>query len=224
MKAKKKNYYYNICAAIALLIALMLLAGCNGGNAAPGGDAGSGDGGGQGGAESALSGATEDILAKIIDDATAALGENDAMPMTFIDPVAAENAPGTIGLLQDDFVSYVDEATVATASISTFAFQAAVIKCKSADDAITVSGCIEGGYDSGKWICVFPEQSLVAVSGPYVLLAAGSERQTNELAAAFRKLAGEAASGPNVFYKGETGGAADGGMALDIGSETPELE
>ena len=189
---KRKLYYY-ICIVLALMLGVATLAGCKDG----GGD------GGNGSAESALSGPTADILQHILDEATAALG--DEVPATFVDPVTAEIAPSELGVLQDDFVSYVDEATAAKAAIATFAFQVAVIKCSSEDDAKTINEQIMKEYDSTKWVCVFPEQSVTIVSGSYILLAVGYEAQVTELTDAFKELAGGAYSAPNIFYEGETG-------------------
>lgn len=204
MMKRKTNYY--ICIVLTLMLVLVSLSGCKGGEA-QGTDKGGTDGGSEGAKESALSGSTEDILQKILDEAIVALG--DEVPAYFIDPVTSENAPGMIGVLQDDFVSYVDEAAAATAAISTFAFQAAVIKCDDADNAKTIDKQITSGYDSGKWICAFPEQSMTVVSDSYILLAVGSVAQVTELSAAFKELAGGVASAPNIFYKGEVGGSLD---------------
>ena len=201
---KRKTYYY-ICIILALMLAAASLAGCKGENdqTGDGGDA----------TQSSLTGTTADILQQILDEAIAALGSE--MPATISDPVTSETSPGLLGVLQDDFVSYVDEATVATAAIGTFAFQVAVIKCNSEDDAKTINEQIMKGYDSGKWICVFPEQSSTMVSGSYVFLAVGSVSQVGELSAAFNDLAGVGSS-QDIFYKGETGGGEAGG-GLDIG-------
>ncbi len=49
-----------------------------------------------------------------------------------------------------------------------------------------INEMIINGYDSGKWICVMPEQSLTSVSGSYVLLAVGSKAQTDAIAEVVR--------------------------------------
>ena len=198
---------------ITLLLIAALLAGCSGtGNNDAANDAGTtgndaGGDQGQSAPESALTGTTADILEIIIDEAAASIGGEYPLPETLIDPVTPENAPGMLGITPDDFVSLVDEATSAIGAIFTFAFQVAVVKCNDANDALTVSGMIQSGYDSGKWISVIPEQSLTMVSGPYVLLAVGTVTQTDALAAAFKDAAGEVTIGPVIFYQGELGGA-----------------
>jgi hypothetical protein len=210
---KKKSYRY-ISIVIALLLVIAVFAGCNGGGS---GDGGGGDGGA---AVSQLSGPTEEILQTILDEATASINEEFAIPATFTDPVTSENAPGMLGMTPDDFVSFVDEATVATAAIATFAFQVAVIKANSVGEVGNIIELVMDGYDSGKWICVFPERSLVMGSGQYVLLAVGTVTQTDALVEAFRNEAGGVAFNPNIFYEGEVGGfdgGEGGGMGLDIG-------
>ena len=201
--------------ALALVLAALLLAGCNGkGKGGP--DTSPSENGGKNPAATALSGPTVDILQQVLDDATANLDEN-AIPATFTDPLNSETAPATLGITPDDYASFVDEATSATAAINTFAFEVAVARCKSDKDAATVAELIQNGYDSGKWVCVIPERSMTIVSGSYVLLAVGKEAQTNELAAAFKKAAGGVVSSENTFYEGETGGAAGGD--IEIGDE-----
>jgi len=201
-----------------------VFAGCSGGGT---GGAGGGQSGGSGGGQAAgdtLKGATADILQDIMDKAGATLGEADAMPGTFTDPITAENAPGMIGLTPDDFVSFVDEATGATGALNVQAFQVAVVKCNEAQEAGIINEMIQASYDSGKWICVFPEQSLTMISGSYLLLAVGRTTETDALAEAFKSAAGGNVQGPYVFYTGETGGGDfgedfGGGLGLEIGIE-----
>ena len=215
---KGKKAYYIICMLLTVMLIAASFSGCKK-------DGGSGANGGSGGTESALSGSSADVLQQVLDDATAALG--DGIPATFVDPVTAENSPAMIGVLSDDFVSFVEEATSASAMINTFAFRAAVIKCKSAGDASMVLELIMDGFDSGQWVCVFPEQSMAMVSGAYVLLAVGTVAQVTELGDAFRAQAGGVAFAPNIFYEGEIGGGAadgEGGMAIAGGPAPLDLE
>jgi len=199
---------------IIIIFAAMFVAGCNGG---AGGTAGGDEGGPAAGADT-LSGAAADILQEVMDAAGKALGEADAMPATLTDPITAENAPGMIGLTPDDFVSFVEDAAGAIGALNVMAFQAVVLKCANLQDAELVNGMILVGYDSGKWICVFPEQSLTMVSGSYLLLAVGRMAETDALAEAFTAAAGGNADGPFVFYTGETGGGIlDGDFDGDIG-------
>ena len=208
---RQKNKIYFLI--ITLLLAVALLAGCTDGvgsgaggpaGEAPGDPAGENPGGGNGGAADTLKGTTAEILQQILDGAA-----GGQLPASFSDPVTAENAPAMLGLLPDDFVSFAEEATGAIGALITDAFQAALIKCNNADDALIVSAIIQSGFDSGKWIEVFPERSLTMVSGSYVLLAVGSRTETEALAEAFKAVAGGNVSDPVVFYEGETGGVAD---------------
>jgi hypothetical protein len=206
------------------LITIMLFSGCSGGNDGGGaaGDSGTGaeatDTGNSNAASDALTGSTADILQQMLNDAGAALGEENQLPEVLTDPVTAENSPGMLGVIADDFVGYVTEATSATAAINTSAFEIALIKCGGAETATTVEDLINSGFDSGKWICVMPEQSLTAVSGSYVLLAVGGKTQTDAIAGAFSAAAGGEASDPRIFYAGETGG--DRSSDTDSGDDT----
>ena len=202
-----------------ILLSVALLAGCSdGAGEADGSLSPGGENGGQAEDSSALEGTTDAILQQVLDETAAALGEVDAMPSTLIDPITTENAPGILGLIPDDFTGYVDEATVALGALNVNAFQVAVVKCIDADSTQTINEQIKSGFDSAKWICVFPEQSLTVVSGSYVLLAVGSKAQTEALAEAFSTIAVKA-SAPEIFYEGETGGGGEdfgGGMAITL--------
>jgi len=206
-----------IGAWVTVLLIVALMAGCSGGAGGSGGNGDMPDGtDNSGGSADTLTGATDGILSQVIDAAGATLTGNDALPGLLTDPITIDNAPGMLGLIPDDFTEYVTEATVAQGAINTFAFQVALVKCNDAESAQTVNEQIKTGFDSGKWICVFPEQSLTVVSGSYVLLAVGTKAQTDALASAFASAAGSSASAPEIFYTGETGGGDLGGGA-DIG-------
>ena len=220
-KSMKKNI--KIMAALSICI-LLLFAGCggsgSGSGSGSGGSGGAGDPGGAGGGAvtDTLTIATADLAQQLLDTAKNSINNKDAIPETFVDPITSENSPGMLGMTPDDFVSFVDEATSATGMLMTQAFQVAVVKCKDIQDAELVDGMIRNGFDSGKWICVFPEQSLTMVSGSYVLLAVGSLTATDALAEAFGEAAGGNVKGPNIFYSGETGGGVGGGgLGLDLG-------
>jgi hypothetical protein len=207
MKTRKRSV--RMAGALAVLIVFaMLFAGCEEGPENGSGSADPVTGNGDSGETSAdtLTEATADLLSRILEDSGATLGEANPVPQTFEDPVTAENAPGMLGILSDDFVGYVTEATVASAAISTFAFEVALVKCGDAESAKMVDTLIKDGFDSGKWICVMPEQSLTSVSGSYILLAVGWKEQTVAIAEAFKAMASGNATAPEVFYEGETGG------------------
>ena len=138
------------------------------------------------------------LLQSVIDEAGAAL------PEVFIDDITPENAPAILGMLSDDFASFIAEGAAATSESDEVAFQVALVLCRYTDDTEMVVGMIQEGFDPGKWVYVFPDRSLTAVSGPYLMLAAGSEKETQALAAAFDKLSEDPAI-TTVFYEGETG-------------------
>jgi len=153
-----------------------------------------------------LSGATDKLLQRVVDEAKTNLSGSDAMPPAAMESITSENAPVLLGLIPDDFVSFVEEATVVQSMTNPPAFQVALVKCNDSDSASIINDQIKNGFDSGKWVSFYPEQSLTVVSGSYVLLAVGTEKQTAALAEAFISIAGDNASAPNIFYEGETGG------------------
>ena len=132
-----------------------------------------------------------------------------AGPVTFDSPLTAENAP-VIGLTPEEFDKYVTDAVLSTAAISTFAYETALISAKDSAAAAQVKKLIAAGYDSKKWICVFPEKSCVAESGNYVLLAAGRGENVDALFDAFTELAGVTGD-RDVFFAGLSDGATGGG-------------
>jgi hypothetical protein len=206
----KKRFFSIIIA----LLAVLLLAGCGGGSGSgSGAPPEDGQAGGTPAQTDTLSGDTAAILVEVVQ------GADTDLPGTFEDAVTADSAQGLIGLTADEFGKYVSEATVSTAAINAQAFEVALIKATDAGAASEVAALVAKGFDSGKWICVFPEQSLTSTSGSYVLLAVGGKDQTDALAAAFKALAQDNATASNVFYEkpadsgdgGETGG---GGLLL----------
>lgn len=197
MKTKRNNLFVQrrkICAlALAmLLISMFAFAGCGGSQ---------GGSGGSNAQTEFLTGSAEEILSQIMENATEDLGEENPMPMTFTDPISSDSSQGMLGITSEAFDQYVDEAASATGALITTAFQAAVVKCKdpvTADEAKTV---IADNFDSFKWICVFPEQSLVMNAGSYVLLAVGTVAETDAISRAFDEAAGGNASEANVFFR-----------------------
>ncbi|MCL1824093.1 MAG: hypothetical protein FWG44_07815 [Oscillospiraceae bacterium] len=168
-----------------------------------------------------FTGSLEETLTEIENLAKEAIGEDGFYPMGFTDPVTAEVAQNMLGFSEDDFNTYVEEAVSSIAAIATFAHQMALVKVTSGN-AETVKNLIASGYDSRKWICVFPEISIAAYAGDYVLLAVGSEKNAHAVADAFLKLTGGGDS--EIFFEGigteaETG--EGGGMGLDIGGLLP---
>jgi len=133
--------------------------------------------------------------------------------MTLDDEITAEKAQYVLGLTEAQFEEYVESAYEAAAAIATFAQSNVVVKCKDSAAAVQVKKLIAAGFDSNKWICVFPEQSIVVESGSYVLLAVGTAETTNALAEAFKSLSDGNTGNPDVFFTfdGEAGGDIDFG-------------
>ena len=169
----------SILAGAALLLAF---AACG---AAPGG-------------KDTLAGTPEEILAQLKEDPKVELG------MTFDEAIKPDggisNPKNALGLTDEQFAQYVEAAYEAKAAINTMAQSTSVIKCKSAADAAEVKKRIAAGFDSNKWICVFPEQSVVVESGSYLLLAVGKVDATNAIVEAFKTLSGGNIGTPDVFF------------------------
>jgi len=177
-----------------------------GGDPAEAADPENGSGGyGPGGADT-LAGATDELLQRAIDEAGAALAGAEGLPQIVMEPVTFENAPVMLGLIPDDFVEYVEDASVAQSLTSPPAFRVALIKSQDAQSALIVNEQIKNNFDSGQWVSIMPERSLTVVSGSWVFLAVGLAAQTEALADAFASLAGGNVSPPEIFYTGETGG------------------
>ena len=178
-----KRKYIAIFFAVSLIF---LLAGCGKGN----------DSDTDTGAEAkdTLSGSTADILSDVLEDVDVEL------PMMFDDAVTAETSQGMLGLTPDQFEQYIAEATASTAAISTFAVQFALVKCTDIPAAVEVKGLIAKGYDSSKWICVMPEQSMTVESGSYVLLAVGPTAAVEAVLKSFTDAARDNVGSLDIFF------------------------
>ena len=141
-------------------------------------------------AQSALSGAVADILEMLISQTDPLLGDTDKMPMSFTNPVSADNAQNMLGLSPEQFDSNVTETCVSVAAIGTFAHQVALIKCNDKAAAAEVKAWVAAGFDATKWICVFPEKCFAVDSGNYVLMAATTAVRCDKLLEAFASMAG----------------------------------
>ena len=149
-----------------------------------------------------LQGTVSEILASVISKADSMLDGENKMPFSFASPVTEENVQGMLGLSSSQMSSYVSEAYVSVAAIGTFAHQVALIKCNDKAVAVTVKSAVASGFDSTKWICVFPEQSFVIDAGSYVLLVATTNLRAEKLREAFITMAGKTGS-VNIFFKGK---------------------
>ena len=159
---------------------------------------------GASGAKDTLTGKAEGVLLQLKEAPGVELG------MTMDSEVTAEKAQYVLGLTEAQFEQYVDSAYEAAAAISTFAQSNVVVKCKDIAAAAEVKKLIAAGYDSHKWICVFPEQSVVVESGSYVLLSVGPAGLTDALVEAFRSISGDNIGTPDVFFTFADGGEIEG--------------
>ena len=219
----------NLSLVFALLLIVSLLAGCSGGeptgNLDDVGTTGSDTETNQNesASQSELTGATMDILQKILGDSTADIGAEDPFPIILNEKITQENAPGMLGISSDDFVSFVEDAMAGIDESGESAFQVAVLKCKDVSETESVAAMIQNGFDSSKWVFVFPEQSLTMISGEYILLAVGTAVQTDAIASAFQNAAGGSVADSKIFYKGEVGGGdttpEDANTSEVLGSE-----
>ena len=166
------------------------------------------------GAEDTLTGTPEEVLAQLKEASDVELG------MTFDNEVTADKAEYVLGLTEAQFAEYVESAYEAAAAISTFAQSNVIVKCKDASAATEVKKLIAKGFNSNKWICVFPEQSVVVESGSYILLAVGTAETTNALVEVFKSLSGGNTGSPDVFFTHD--GEAGGDIELGGGDLNPQ--
>jgi hypothetical protein len=174
---------------LLLLLLLFALTACSGGGApaAPP-------------AEDTLTGELPDLLASVIAGANAALTEK--LPQSFEDQVTAENCQGMLGLTPEQFTEYVTGAYVSNSALSTSAHEIALVKCKDQSAAAEVKQLMAQGFDSGKWVCVMPDESSVIDSGSYVLLISTISQYADALTASFSDLAANNVGEKNIFYTG----------------------
>jgi hypothetical protein len=162
-------------------LALALTAGCSGG------------------AKDTLTGSAEEVLAAVIEQATAALPEGH-MPVGDIITVTDQEAQGRLGLALGDYTSYVAQAAASVPMLSTSAYEIAVVKVTDMGQVADAKAAIAAGFDSGQWVCVMPEQSIVIESGSYILLAVGTTEVTDAVVAAFTSLADGNVGTANTFF------------------------
>ncbi|MDR1605136.1 MAG: DUF4358 domain-containing protein [Gracilibacteraceae bacterium] len=180
----------NIRLVLALLL-LFTLTACSGGGGAPAQPAPPAD---------TLTGELPEIIAALIAGANENLTEK--LPQSFEDPVTAENCQGMLGLTPEQFSEYVTEAYVSNSALTTSAHEIALVKCLDQAAAAEVKNLIAQGFDSGKWVCVMPDESSVIDSGSYVLLLSTAAQYADALTASFTALAADNTGEKNVFYSG----------------------
>jgi hypothetical protein len=143
---------------------------------------------------------TKSLLEAIVAGAGDLLADEDKLGMTFTDPVTADNSEGMLGLTAEEFGEYAVSAYASNAAIISIAHEAALIECVDDAAAKSVKALVAKGFNSEKWICVFPDRSLVVDSGRYVLLAASSVKYCDAVVASFTSAMGGAAGQPDIFY------------------------
>jgi len=156
-------------------------------------------------ARDTLTGAPEEIIAQLKESPGAELG------MTLDSEVTAENAQNALGLTEAQFTEYVESAYEAMAAINAIAQSNVLVKCKDIKNAAEVKRLIADGFNSQKWICVFPEKCAVVESGSYILLTVGAAETVDALVEAFKDLSGGNIGTPNVFYESDGGDIGGGG-------------
>ena len=156
--------------------------------------------GSDGGGGTGLAGTPEEILVSLL-ESLADSGIETPMSMPPI-PVTAEQSQNTIGLSEADFERYVASAAQSMAAIGTFAHQVIIIQGVDDNAAGQIKALVSGkdGYDSQKWICVFPEKTVAIDSGPYVLLVA-AKRAVADAAVEFFKAAGGSVGEAVTFWE-----------------------
>ena len=135
-----------------------------------------------------------EILSRLVEDISS-MGVD--MPMSLPPTeVTADLSQNTVGLSEGDFNKLVASASYNMAAIGTFAHQIIVIKAKDASAATEVKKLVSGasGYDSKKWICVFPEKTIAVESGSYVLIVASYKAVVEAGIEAFKEITGSIGS------------------------------
>lgn len=141
-----------------------------------------------------ITGSAADVLATIIEKSEYEFG------MTMTDTVTADNTSYITGLTAEDFTTYVDEAAISSAMISTQAHLVVLFKAKDAAAAESVKKLVAEKYDSHRWVCVLPDESFVITSGSYVLLVSSYKESADALLKGFTAVAGTNIGEINIFY------------------------
>jgi hypothetical protein len=136
---------------------------------------------------------------KVIADADKALGDN-GMGMHLDNVIDNENVQGFLGLTPDQLAEYVKQAVVFSGAFMTNAHEIGFVQCKDPAAAKKVTELIAAGFDSHRWICVLPQQSIVTVAGDTVMLAVGQREHNTALYNSFSDLAQNTASEANEFF------------------------
>lgn len=155
-----------------------------------------------------LTGTPEEILEKLVGDAkTAVEAAGGFYYISMASEVTADTSLGVIGFSSANFDKYVTAASCSKAGIGSQAYEIILIQCKDAKAAKEVKKLVkrapdetDGGYNSMKWICVWPEKCAVVESGSYVLVAASLNNIVDAALDVFRDMAGSVGE-IDVFYE-----------------------
>jgi len=172
-------------------------------------------------ATSALTGEPKAIIEKLVEDSKSAVesdGESYYMSMTF--EITADTCRGYVGFSADNFDKYVIAAASSKAAIGSQAHEIILIQCKDDNAAKEVKELVErksdetdGGYDSMKWVCVWPMKTAVVESGSYVLIAASKDFIVDAAIDTFRSMAGDIGEVDVIYEHSGEQGAGEGFIA-----------
>ncbi|HWQ57802.1 MAG TPA: hypothetical protein VN540_02190 [Clostridia bacterium] len=146
--------------------------------------------------QSGLNGDTKDILASINEGANIDFS-------TFDEQITAETCQSYLGLTAEQLDEYVEDAYVSVAEMNVSAHLSALVKCNDEASAEQVKQLIADGFDSGRWVCVRPDQSFVVDAGIYVFLVASYDETATALKDSFLAISGDAAGEVDVFFEAE---------------------
>jgi len=155
------------------------------------------DGGDPGDGGQAFAGTAEEILGKVLEGVD---GETH-MPMVMGIDINPENVRNTTGLSEGDFDRLVLEAYASTGALITTAHLLVLFRCRDAGAASEAKALIADGFDSGRWICVYPDVSMVIEAGDCVILISSKQDIAEAVSAAFVDAAGGSAGESLVFYR-----------------------
>jgi hypothetical protein len=115
-------------------------------------------------------------------------------------PVTADSAQNDVGLSAEQWSQYAREGMLAMAMLNSQAESYALVECVDADAARAAAEAIATGFNSEKWVCVWPQRSVVLPAGNFVLLAAGRGEVVQAYLDAFCALTGANAEDANTFF------------------------
>lgn len=101
-------------------------------------------------------------------------------------PIDAETASYYIGLTEDEFNTYVEEAIANEPMMSSIAHSLCIVKLKDASKVEEVKQKIFDNCNPMKWLCVQPEYILVVDSGEYIAFTMTTESNCKGIYEAFK--------------------------------------